>query len=77
MGGQGKEEDTGAACCTNAGKTEMRTIIWWENLKERNWWENQEMEGENNTKRGIKVTKVEDVVVLIWLGKRTSGGPLW
>jgi hypothetical protein len=34
------------------------------------------MEGENNTKTGIKVTKVEDVGVFIWLGKRTSGGLL-
>jgi len=34
-----------------------RKQIWWENPKERNWWENQEMEGENNTNRGIKVTK--------------------
>jgi hypothetical protein len=36
MDGQGKEEDIGEACCTYAGKTEMRTIIWRENLKEIN-----------------------------------------
>ena len=34
------------------------------------------MEGENDTKTGIKVKKVEDVGVLIRLGKRTSSGLL-
>jgi hypothetical protein len=42
---QVKEDEMGRACSTSGGRGGMHIGYWWESQKERNQWEDQDVDG--------------------------------